>query len=358
MPPRRRRIQVNPAIVPMPNFASNGYAPSRARKRRQLNCTNQEAIQVLTEEWIARQQADIELWREQQGNDIQLQQQPSNNPPQELASSQPIVQLPPIQSQQQPQPDEQLLQPQQQQQQQQQTRLENLVDVLQHQQSATADDLPNAAVNPGHSVPNPSPPQALPNHPSTTELTPSRTPHPNWEEQLIRIVHRLQQAANPTNTTEDADQNLINLDNASPASTPSSATTSLSKIKLGHNVHDVMHEFHLLPLPVLEELRHMRHVKLWFFTNEGIEKTQQAKDKTGRYNTSRVRFDFDKQSLVTENEYEATMKTAPEDNKLSPDQLNQSMPRFLDSIKHANWPPEVVNMFSTFFDDVQRHYEA
>ncbi|PAV14631.1 hypothetical protein PNOK_0970900 [Pyrrhoderma noxium] len=119
-----------------------------------------------------------------------------------------------------------------------------------------------------------------------------------------------------------------------------------------------MHEFHLLPLPVLEELRHMRHVKLWFFTNKGIEKTQQAKDKTGRYNTSRVRFDFDKQSLVTENKYEATMKTAPEDNKLSPDQLNQSMPRFLDSIKHANWPPEVVSMFSTFFDKVQRHYEA
>ncbi|PAV14630.1 hypothetical protein PNOK_0970800 [Pyrrhoderma noxium] len=173
MPPRRRRIQVNPATVPMPNFTSNGYALSRARKRRQLNCTNQEAIQALTEEWIARQQADIEVWNEQQSNDLQLQQQPSTNPPQELASSQSNVQLPSIQPQQQPQPDEQLLQPQQQQQQQQQTRLENLVDVLQHQQSATADDLPNTAVNPGHSVPNPSPPQALPNHPSTTEPTPS-----------------------------------------------------------------------------------------------------------------------------------------------------------------------------------------
>ena len=166
----------------------------------------------------------------------------------------------------------------------------------------------------------------------------------------MRIVQRLQQAP----ALPPADQNSNNHQATSPAST----STSLAKIKLGRNVHDVMHDFHLLPLPVLEELRHMRHVKLWFFTNEGIDKTQQAKEKTGRYNTSRVRFDFDKQSLVTENEYEATMKSAPEDNKLTPDQLNQAMPRFLDSIKHAEWPGDVVRMFSTFFDDVQRHYES
>ena len=41
----------------------------------------------------------------------------------------------------------------------------------------------------------------------------------------------------------------------------------------------------------------------------------------GRYNSSRVTFDFDKQGSVAKNEYEATMKSAPEDNTLTPDQL-------------------------------------
>ncbi|PAV14793.1 reverse transcriptase ribonuclease H [Pyrrhoderma noxium] len=119
-----------------------------------------------------------------------------------------------------------------------------------------------------------------------------------------------------------------------------------------------MKDFHLLPLPILEELRQLRQMKLWFFTNEGLEKTQQAKNRAGRDNSTHVRFNFDKQSLVTENEYEATLKSAPEDNKLSPDQLNKAMPRFIDSIKHAKWPSDVICMLVTFFDKVQRHYKA
>lgn len=80
-----------------------------------------------------------------------------------------------------------------------------------------------------------------------------------------------------------------------------------------------MQDFHLLPLPILEKLRNMRHIKLWFFSNEGLDKTQQAKQKTGHYNSTHVHFDFDKQTLVTENEYETTLKNAPENNKLNPD---------------------------------------
>ena len=34
------------------------------------------------------------------------------------------------------------------------------------------------------------------------------------------------------------------------------------------------------------------------------------------------------------------------------------MPRFFDSIKHAEWPNDVVCMFTSFFDEVQRHYES
>ena len=179
---------------------------------------------------------------------------------------------------------------------------------------------------------------------------------PSLDAQLLALVQRLQQTQpEPINTlTAPLDQTLNS--NSELASTSSAST--ISKVKLGRGVHEVMQGFHLLPLPVLEELRHMRHVKLWFFTNEGLEKTRLAKDKTGRYNTSRVTFDFDKQGLVTENEYEATMKSAPEDNTLTPDQLIQAMPRYLDSIKNAHWPTAVVNMLQQFFEAIQRHYEA
>lgn len=52
------------------------------------------------------------------------------------------------------------------------------------------------------------------------------------------------------------------------------------------------------------------------------------------------------------------MKNVPEDNTLTLDQLNQAMPRFLDSITHAQWPQDIILMFSKFFDEVQRHYES
>ncbi|PAV18321.1 hypothetical protein PNOK_0680700 [Pyrrhoderma noxium] len=65
MPPRRRRLVQNPSNVPMPDFTSNGYAPSRARKRRQNNCDNDEAITMLQQEWLARQQVQLQLWNEQ-----------------------------------------------------------------------------------------------------------------------------------------------------------------------------------------------------------------------------------------------------------------------------------------------------
>ncbi|PAV14698.1 hypothetical protein PNOK_0977600 [Pyrrhoderma noxium] len=120
----------------------------------------------------------------------------------------------------------------------------------------------------------------------------------------------------PINTpTAPSDQTLNS--NSELAST--SSTSTISKVKLGRGVYEIMQGFHLLLLPVLEELRHMWHVKLWFFTNKGLEKTRLAKDKTGRYNTLCVTFNFDKQGLVTENEYEATMKSAPKDNTLTPD---------------------------------------
>lgn len=46
------------------------------------------------------------------------------------------------------------------------------------------------------------------------------------------------------------------------------------------------------------------------------------------------------------------MKNAPEDNMLTPDQLRQALPRLLNSMRHAQWPADIVAMFATFFDEV------
>ena len=102
----------------------------------------------------------------------------------------------------------------------------------------------------------------------------------------------------------------------------------------------------------------MHHVKLWFFTNKGLEKTQLAKECSGHYNSSRVYSDFEHQGLVAENEYEAIVKNTLEDNTLTPDQLNQAMPYFLNSIKYASWPEDILLMFSFFFNKVQWYYES
>ena len=130
MPSRRQIPRRNPADVAMPNFASNGYAPSRAHKRRQLNCDNAEAIRVLSEEWLERQQLEIQLWNEQHpvpdivvpiNNDI-----PAANsmPPNATREQSPTLDTTPILHNAQPQTH------QQQQQQQQQTQLENMVNHL------------------------------------------------------------------------------------------------------------------------------------------------------------------------------------------------------------------------------------
>ena len=34
------------------------------------------------------------------------------------------------------------------------------------------------------------------------------------------------------------------------------------------------------------------------------------------------------------------------------------MPRFIDSIRHAGWPSDIISMLERFFQEVQRHYEA
>ena len=65
MPPRRRRAIANPANNTMPNFSTNGYAPSRARKRRQNNCSNEQAIALLQADWTERQNLNIQLWNAQ-----------------------------------------------------------------------------------------------------------------------------------------------------------------------------------------------------------------------------------------------------------------------------------------------------
>lgn len=138
------------------------------------------------------------------------------------------------------------------------------------------------------------------------------------QQQLEQILLRLQTQptnppfANPFSSTS-ADQNSV-----------SNCETSLTQIN-SSSMYDVMWG-HLLLFPVLEELCCIRHVKLWFFTNEGLKNTRLAKECTRRYNYSRVCFDFERQGLAAKNEYEATMKNAPEDNTLSPYQLNQAMP--------------------------------
>ena len=328
--PRTRLLRVDPRLKPMPNFSSNGYAPSRARKRRQLNCSNQEAINSLAQEWHERQEIETQLW---------LQQNPE-----------PDVQiLPPGNAQDHP--NQENLQDDQQLDRQSSINPnieQQIHDLVENLQAADPRATPPNEIH-AQNVHIPVQRISTANNDNSGPL-PMDTDSNTFENNLFALVQRLQQSTNHFTT----DQNLVsNSDSAS-----ASPSTSLSKIKLGRDVHQVMQDFHLLPLSVLEELRHMRHVKLWFFTNEGLEKTRLAKEKTGRYNTSRVTFDFDKQGLVTENEYEATLKGAPEDNVLTPDQLNQSMPRYIDSIKHANWPTEVVNMFEKFFEDVQRHYES
>ena len=63
--PRQRIIREDPRLAQMPNFSSNGYAPSRARKRRQLHCTNEHAIDLLQQEWQTRQQLRTELYLQQ-----------------------------------------------------------------------------------------------------------------------------------------------------------------------------------------------------------------------------------------------------------------------------------------------------
>ena len=59
---RHCTLQADPHLAEMPNFASNGYAPSRARKWRQLNYNNDEAIQSLQQDWNRRQQDLLQIW--------------------------------------------------------------------------------------------------------------------------------------------------------------------------------------------------------------------------------------------------------------------------------------------------------
>ena len=375
MPPRRRLL-VNPATLPMPNFSSNGYAPSRARKRRQNNCSNEDAINMLQNEWTARNQLDIQRWERENPvlpdqNLVSLQH---DLPPQETEGNLELL----VNALQNSAPGAETLPGDQQE--------ERNIDP--HDTNANNHDVSHYDNVQSHSViPQPEPQLRLSANPSavadpqpqqqqqqqqTTDPSPgapsslsNRLSQSNDSlqaqlEMLLQQLHtnnRNPPFANPLPNplpNIGSDQNS----NPHPDDTSASSAASFSKVRLGRNVHDVMHNFHLLPLPVLEELRHMRHVKLWFFTNEGLEKTRLAKERTGRYSTSRVRFDFDKQGLVAENEYKATVKNAPEDNTLSPDQLNQAMPHYLDSIKHANWPADILNMFSRFFNEVQRHYKS
>lgn len=63
--PQQRIIREDPRLAQMPNFSSNGYAPSRARKHRQLHCTNEHAIDLLQQEWQTRQQLRTELYLQQ-----------------------------------------------------------------------------------------------------------------------------------------------------------------------------------------------------------------------------------------------------------------------------------------------------
>lgn len=83
MPPRTRILRSDPNLEIMPNFYSNGYAPSRARKRRMLHCTNEEAIQLLQDEWQQRHALNLDLWQQQQ------QQQQQQQPLQQRDNSQP-----------------------------------------------------------------------------------------------------------------------------------------------------------------------------------------------------------------------------------------------------------------------------
>ena len=50
MPPRRRP-RPDPQNHVMPNFTTQGYAPSHAQKRRQEGCSNEDAIIMLQNEW-------------------------------------------------------------------------------------------------------------------------------------------------------------------------------------------------------------------------------------------------------------------------------------------------------------------
>ena len=74
MPPRRRLL-IDPSTLRMPDFTSRGYAPSRARQRRLHNCNNTEAIQILQNEWTARNQIDIQRWEVE--NPTHLNEMPS-----------------------------------------------------------------------------------------------------------------------------------------------------------------------------------------------------------------------------------------------------------------------------------------
>ncbi|PAV19699.1 hypothetical protein PNOK_0463300 [Pyrrhoderma noxium] len=306
MAPRRRRLLINPSTLIMPDFTTNGYAPSRACKRRQFNCNNTRAIEILQNDWLEKQRNQQQRWDEE--NPQQQTQRPPPGTPEHHLSLQNLSR----QNTATPETPEPHVSHDQ---------VQNIVQQLQNSVPAThapSPTLPHEILPMAISSENLQPhvehlsePQANAssnnNHSSSQEAQPPFS----WENQLVQLVHRLQQDSQ----APDGNPNL-NTDASSASS------SNLNKIKLGRPVHDVMQDFHLLPLPVLEELRHMRHVKLWFFTNDGLEKTRLAKEKTGRYNTASVHFDFEKQGLVTENEYEATMKSAPEDNTLSPDQLN------------------------------------
>lgn len=132
--------------------------------------------------------------------------------------------------------------------------------------------------------------QPIPNSSHQILTTPEENSS-SFETQLLRLVQQLQNQA-PTNLTPLPNVETDQTSNSNSADA-SSSSSSLTKIKLGRDVHEVMHKFHILPLPVLEELRHMRHIKLWFFTNNSLERTRLAKEKTGRFNSSRVVFNFE-----------------------------------------------------------------
>ena len=135
---------------------------------------------------------------------------------------------------------------------------------------------PPSPSNPTHSLPaSPQPETINANNPLPTSIPPQA----NIQQELLKLVQTLQAQNHPPCTTTS---------NVDPLNAPASSSSSsiLNKVKLGRSIYDVIQDAHLLPLAINEELRYMRHVKLWFFTNDGLEKTRLAKEKTGRYNTS------------------------------------------------------------------------